>query len=779
MEQWLRGQQPDQSSSPDSDRIVPFDPVNVLPPPSSSKPLRIALVGNFAPRQCGIATFTTDIFEQLGTFHPEVTIDVYALQDASEPVEHQHVRHEIERDARESYALAARHMNEDGVDAVWIQHEFGIFGGEAGEHVLELVDRVAAPLVITMHTVLSRPSPAQEAIVRRLVQRAGRLMVMSEAGRDLLIQRYRAEPSRVVVVEHGAPDRPLRLSAEAPGKPRTMMTFGLLGPGKGLETAIEALPAIVARHPDVVYRIVGSSHPNELRAHGERYRQSLEELAARLGVANHIEWVNRFLDTTELIAMIEECDIYVTPYLGLDQSTSGTLSYAVALGRAIVSTPYVHAREVLSATGGVLVEPHDAAGIADAVNRLLDDPDELRALQLKTYRRGRRTVWRHFAANSRRLLEEAAAGEDSGIPSTERAAPGLAAFHALCDGTGMLQHGKFAVPDRNHGYCLDDNVRALMLVHRAAWRSAGEELERAMPFASFIQHAWNPEARRWRNFMNYDRSWCETVGSEDSNGRAIWAIGDCAANSGLPQLRRWAERDFAEHAEIALEFGSPRAIAFAALGAAAVLGLAPEDRTAQSLVEHCGTVLHRLVGGTRRPDWTWFETMVGYDNPRLSQALIECGLIVGHSEWIDAGLDSLRWIMARQTGAAGWFRPVGSESFGRDGEILPFDQQPIEAWAAIDACATAWRCDEDPALWLAHARRAWRWFLGENDRATVMADLRFGSCLDGVTPQGANENVGAESLLAFQLAYYSYDRLMACAGPQGREDAATSSRNQT
>ncbi len=372
------------------------------------------------------------------------------------------------------------------------------------------------------------------------------------------------------------------------------------------------------------------------------------------------------------------------------------------------------------------------------------------------------------------MLETAVAPERAVTVAAERIVPGLAAFDAMCDGTGMLQHGHFVVPNRHHGYCLDDNVRALMLVNRVAWNSPGEELRRGSTFASFLQYAWNPELKRFRNFMNYDRSWCEDVGSEDSNGRTIWALGDTAANSRLPAMRTWAAQAFHSHADIATGFESPRSIAFAGLGAAAMLERDPRNAKASAIVERCGDMLEKLLGGTRRPDWTWFETVIGYDNPRLSQALIECGRVTGRINWIAAGLDSLLWVLANQCGANGVFRPVGSESFGRRGLILPFDQQPLEAWAAIDACVSARRCDPDAAIWLDHGRRAYRWFLGENDRNVPLADLQLGSCLDGVTPHGANQNVGAESLLAFQLAYYGYEQLLGCAGPDWREDAAQS-----
>ena len=766
-----------------SSPVISLDDRQGHDPVLSQKRMRVALVGNFAPRKCGIATFTTDIFERLGEHHPEVRLQVYALQDPAAPVAHQGVHAEIDRDDVEAYARAARAMNAQGIDALWIQHEFGIFGGESGEHVLALAERVAAPLVVTLHTVLADPSPKQEEITRRLAARASRLIVMSQAGRALMIERYDVDPARISIVEHGAPDRPLRLSATtASGARKTLMTFGLLGPGKGLETAIEALPAIVARHPAVVYRIAGVSHPNELRRNGEAYRRGLEALAERLGVAAHIEWIDRFVGGDELVELLEACDIYLTPYPNLQQSTSGTLSYAAALGRAIVSTPYVHACELLSDVGGDLVAPRDPTAIAEAVNRLLDHPDELEALQLRTYRRARKTVWRHFAANSKAVLEAAIAPENQPSLASRLATPSLAAFDALCDGTGILQHGRGVVPDRNHGYCLDDNVRALMLVSRVQWRDPGEELRRASPFASFLQHAWNGEARAFRNFMNYDRTWCEDVGSEDSNARAIWALGDTYALSRVAPLRDWALHAFDTYGGVALRFGSPRSVAFAALGAAAILRQRPDHALAREIVARGGDFLDRLLGGARRPDWTWFEAVVGYDNARLPQALLECGRLCGEAGWIEAGLGSLRWILDQQSAPSGQFRPVGSDSFGKPGDILPFDQQPLEAWAAVDACASAWEYGGKPQeggdpLWLDRAGRAYRWFLGENDRGAMLADPALGICLDGVTPHGANRNCGAESLLAFQLAYYTYVDLIGRAGRSRRENAVTGSRD--
>lgn len=718
---------------------------------------RVALIGNFAPRKCGIATFTTDIFEKLAEHHPEIAVDVYALDDPRQPLNYTNVAATIACDDPAAYAQAARRINESGVEAVWLQHEYGIFGGPDGEMVLEFVDRIAAPLILTPHTVLVEPSARQREILERLVQRASRIMVMSHHARDLLVERYGAPSEILQVVAHGAPDRPFGRQEKFKERfglaGRTvMMTFGLLGPGKGLENAIEALPAIVERHPELVYRIIGATHPNLVAVEGEAYRERLMALTESLGVADHVQWDNRFLESDELLDQLEACDIYVTPYPGMQQSTSGTLSYAVALGKAVISTPYLHARELLANGVGELVEPQSASAIAEAVNRLLGDRERLHALQRRAYTKGRETIWPRFADGAAALIERAIAHSPRPAPVT--AIPGLAAVRAMSDSTGMLQHSIGIVPDRLHGYCLDDNVRALMLMNVAEAIDPHERQRWSQTYASFIQHAWNPEATGFRNFMRFDRSWCENLGSEDSNGRTLWALGHTSEHSSDPSMTYWARRWYDTALPHCARLSSPRAVAFAMLGAAAMLRTRPGHAASRAFLAEGADFLHRLLDIARRPDWAWFEAVLGYDNPRLSQALIEAGLALGETRFIDAGLDSLAWIARQQIAANGQFRPVGSDTFGHEHTRLPFDQQPLEAQAAIEAAAAAYRADPDPK-WQQHALAAWRWFFGANDRGVVLADIATGRCRDGVTPRGANENCGAESILAFQLSYYS------------------------
>ncbi len=769
-----KGQTPSHRKAGPCDSPVESDVIRLFSNAAKQAPRRrVALIGTYIPRKCGIATFTGDIVEQSGKFHPDIHFDVYAMADAAAPVDHGGIAGEIIKDLRSEYVRAARQINESGVDAVWIQHEYGIFGGECGEMILDLVDRVAAPLIVTLHTVLAQPSDKQRRIVERLVDRASQVMVMARHSRDLLMRLYDIGDARITVIEHGAPDRPFGRQDEfkrALGlEGRTVMTsFGLIGPGKGLEHVIQALPAITARHPEFLYRIVGATHPNLIAEQGESYRESLRALADDLGVSSHVEWVDRFVETEELLDQLEASDIYVTAYPNLQQSTSGTLSYAVALGKAVISTPYLHAEELLSDGVGKLVEPCSSDAIADAVNGLLENPVGLEAIQRRAYARGRETIWPRYADAVVRLIDKVAA--DAPLRRiAELETPALSAFLAMCDDTGMFQHAIGMVPDRRHGYCLDDNARALMLASQADVMDEATADRLSACFAAFINHAWNPEAKRFRNFMNFDRSWCEDCGSDDANGRALWALGHTALHGRSEDIRWWARGLFDEALSMMEEIGSPRAIAFAALGAACRVEGEPDHAGALALLDRSGELLHRLLAESRRPDWAWFEAVLGYDNPRLSQALIEAGRITGRGEWTLAGLSSLRWIASMQLSATGRFRPVGSDTFTHPHEALPFDQQPLEAQAAVEAAVSAYRVDPS-RRWIDHARTAYRWFFGENDRGAVLADLRTGQCRDGITPRGPNRNCGAESILAFQLAYYGVVALA-----RSRQDESDSS----
>jgi glycosyltransferase involved in cell wall biosynthesis len=735
--------------------------------PSQSHPAiaaRIALVGGFTPRRCGIATFTADVHASLMAASPGLVVDVYAMTPApGHLVFDPAVASTITEDDPVSYSEAARLIDESGADMVWLQHEFGLYGGPAGDMILELVDRIAAPLVITLHTVLPEPDAAQRHVMARLVACASKLVVMSRRSAELLDSVYGADKAQIVLIPHGVPDRPFGRSARFKRKfgfagRQVLMTFGLLSPGKGIEAVIAALPAIIADHPQALYCIIGATHPNLVARDGEAYRERLHALAASLGVEDHIHWIDAFVENEELFDLIEAADIFVTPYPGATQSTSGTLSYAAALGKAVVSTRYSHAVELLSDDHGVLVPFGDSAAIAAEVGGLLDDPERLLALQIRAYARGRSMVWPAVAAQSLAVIEAVRVRRSPPSPVT---AIGIEGLLRICDNTGILQHSIHSVPDRAHGYCVDDNARALMLVNRLGLATDPQLSRLTSVFASFVQSAWNDQTQEFRNFMGYGRNWLEDAGSEDSCGRTLWALGATTLEGRTPAIRRWAAGLFDQTAGSARNFQSPRAAAFAMLGADYRLAGEPDHELAKTLLGQGATWLVSLLDQVRSPDWRWFETMLAYDNCRLSEALIRAGLHFGRDDLASAGNTTLSWIMAAQTAPAGHFRPVGADSFGHDVQLpQPFDQQPVEAWAAIDACAAAFEATGNRS-WVKQASTAYDWFGGRNDRGVAVGDPVTGSCHDGINPRGLNLNQGAESVLAYQHATIAMRRLLA------------------
>ncbi len=728
--------------------------------------VRVALVGGFAPRQCGIATFSTDVYESIMAASPDVAIDVYPMVSATDNISFgPPVQVAIREGDRSSFVDAAELIERSCADVVWLQHEFGLFGGSAGDQVFDLLDKVSAPLVVTLHTVLADPDDDQRRVMLRLIARAKKLVVMSEHGRQLLRDVYHVGDDQIALLPHGVPDRPFGRSAMFKRKfglegRNVLMTFGLLSPGKGIETVIAALPAIVARHPETTYCIVGATHPNLRAQQGERYRTSLQDLADECGVSANIRWIDRFVETDELLDMIEMADIYVTPYLGAAQATSGTLSYAFALGKAVVSTPYVHASELLAENHGILVPFGNAPALGTAISDLLDDPESLTSLQKRAYARGRAMIWPAFAAQSLAIIDEIRNPPQPRRSDARRLSvarvPSFDGIVRLSDATGMFQHSRLSVPDRNHGYCIDDNARALMLMNRTDHPDADRW---AHVYAAFVQHAWNPDTRRFRNFMGFGRNWLEDTGSEDSNGRTLWALGATASEAPNARLRRWALGLFEEAGAITEQFESPRALAFAALGADHVLSIDPAHALALAIADHAVSRLSRLLADVQRPDWCWFETRLAYDNCRLPETLIRIGMRSGRNDLVVKGVETLEWIMERQMTPAGRFRPIGSEGFGEDGVSLPFDQQPVEIWAAIDASAAAYDATRDER-WLDCAVKAHGWFFGANDRNIAVADLDLGTCCDGINPRGINLNEGAESTLALHLGDNMFQTLM-------------------
>jgi glycosyltransferase involved in cell wall biosynthesis len=732
---------------------------------------RIAFIGNSLPRRCGIATFTTDLQQAVSTSRPDLETGIVAMTDHGQTYDYPaSVALQIKDGNVEEYVRAADFLNAGRFDAVCLQHEFGIFGGEAGAHILMLLSRLTMPVVTTLHTVLAKPTAAQRAVMEQIVKGSSKIVVMANKGRELLRSVYQVPEDKIEVIAHGIPDvafvGPDAAKARLGFSGRSVvLTFGLLSPNKGIEVMIDAMPSILKRRPDAVYVVLGATHPNLVRDQGEAYRESLLARACELGVEDHVVFLDQFVDQPTLLEFISMCDVYVTPYLNEAQMTSGTLAYSYGLGKPVVSTPYWHAHELLADGRGVLVPFGDAVATGREIAELLTDDSRRQAICKRAYAVSRSMTWQRTAERYLSAFENARQGhwlqalalplERKAVP--EPLSPALPAmridhFLSMCDDTGLFQHAVHSVPDRSHGYCVDDNARALLLA--CAFNNRGEQrLPEILTarFAAFVQHAWNPDTRRFRNFMGFSRTWLEPSGSEDSHARTLWALGECTRSDASPSRRRWAASLFAEALSSAQAFGSPRAWAFTLLGLDAYCAASPDDLHARDVRPVLADRLMRLLASVETPDWVWFEEGLAYDNARLPQALMMTGMATQTPAYVEAGLRTLRWLMSQQTAPAGHFRPVGTAGFGEQRQQpRAFDQQPVEAAATISACVAAWRADGDPE-WKAVARRVFAWFLGSNDLTVALADPETGSCRDGLHPDRANENRGGESVVCYLL----------------------------
>ena len=731
---------------------------------------RVALIGNSSPRHCGIATFTSDLQHAIAGPGVGLEVDIFALNDPGQTYDYPaSVRFEIREDHVEDYVQAADRLNSDGYDVVCLQHEFGIFGGDAGEHILALVNRLKAPLITTMHTVLERPTDRQRAVVRRLIQKSSQIVVMANKARSLLTEVYGAPNEKISIVAHGVPDvafsQPHSAKAELNFAHKSViLTFGLLSPNKGVEVMIDAMPAVLEKCADAVYVVLGATHPHLKRREGEAYRESLVERAAQLGVADHVVFKDQFVDRDTLLRYIAMCDVYVTPYLNEAQMTSGTLAYSFGLGKAVVSTPYWHAAELLADGRGRLVPFGDAHATGEAVAELLTDPIALNAMRAGAYEASRTMTWAQTGQrydtifNAYASIDEAVAVQTRPpipmIVSPKSAGRQLGHLLAMCDDTGLFQHAVHTTANRAHGYCVDDNARALLFSCMLT-ESGGARLPSSLAsrFAAFIQHAWNPDLRRFRNFMSFDRRWLEVEGSEDSHGRTLWALGVCARIDEDATRRRWAAELFADALGVVETFTSPRAWAFTLLGLDDYCKVRTGDHTASTVRRRLAQRLNDLLIMHETPDWVWFEEGLAYDNARLPQALIATGMALNDPALMGAGLRSLTWLVALQTSEIGQFRPVGVDSFGDIRQPpKPFDQQPLEAAATVSACSVAHVVSSSgysAVDWPAEGRRAFAWFLGANDLSVPLIDPETGACRDGLHFDRPNENCGAESVLAY------------------------------
>jgi glycosyltransferase involved in cell wall biosynthesis len=742
----------------------------------------VAVIGNYLPRQCGIATFTTDLVEGLSAEAPDIYCWAAAMNDKTEGYPYpEKVRFEINQNKLTDYSVASQFLNISHTDIVCVQHEYGLFGGPAGSHLLKLLGDLRMPVVTTLHTILKDPAPEYRDVMRRLSDLSDKLVVMSRKAADFLKDIYAVPEEKIAFIHHGIPDTPFIDSSFNKDKfgvegKKVLLTFGLLSPNKGIENVLQALPAVIKKHPNVVYIILGATHPHILKLHGDAYRIMLQQLVRKLDIGEHVIFQNRFVELKELCEFLGIADIYVTPYLEEAQIASGTLAYAMGTGKAVISTPYWYATEMLAEGRGRIVPFRNPDAIAEQIIGLLDNDVARHAMRKKAYMFSRDAVWKEVSRKYLQVFSEVRQNRArnphprhsyvenmKAITNFELPEIKLDHLKAVTDDTGILQHANYTIPDRTHGYCTDDNARALLVAAMGQKYLPTNGL--GLDFLSghylgFLLYAYNEKNGRFRNFMTYSRRWMEEIGSEDAHGRALWCLGKAVAFLQNPGHLAMSTTLFNKALRAVENFRSPRAIAFSLVGMHAYLHKFSGDSDVRRIQEIFADRLFDQFKNNATDDWLWLENALNYANGKLPHALLLSGHRMQRNDMIDMGLNSLTWLLAIQI-EDNHFVPIGSNGwYEKGGPRARFDQQPVEANAMVEACVEAFYVTRDKS-WFDHAVMCFNWFLGHNDLNMPLYDPKTGGCRDGLMADGINQNEGAESSLAWLLSLMTLQNLYA------------------
>ena len=742
----------------------------------------VAVIGNYVPRQCGIATFTTDLVEAVTAEAPDINCWAVAMNDKPEGYRYsEKVRFEINQNKLTDYNTVAEFINISQTDIVCVQHEYGIFGGPAGSHLLKLLGELRMPVVTTLHTVLKDPAPEYLEVMRRLADLSDKLIVMSRKAFGFLEEIYGVPEEKIAFIHHGIPDTPFmdpnyyKDQFGLEGR-KVLLTFGLLSPNKGIEIMLQALPAVIQKHPDVTYIILGATHPHVLKSHGDAYRISLQQLVRKLNISEHVIFQNRFVELKELCEFLGTADIYVTPYLDEAQITSGTLAYAMGTGKAVVSTPYWYAVEMLAEGRGRIVPFKNPDAMAEQIIDLLDNDTNRHLTRKKAYTFSREATWKEVARKYLEVFSEVRLKRArhprprhtyveniKSITKFELPEANLDHLKTLTDDTGILQHATQTIPDRTHGYCTDDNARALMVASMGSkYMLADSKFFDCLSnqYLSFLLYAYNEEKGRFRNFMSYSRQWMEEVGSEDAHGRALWGLGKTVAFLDNPGQLAMSTKLFNQALKAIEHFISPRAIAFALVGMHAYLQKFSGDSEVRRIRDILAERLFDQFQKNATEDWPWLENALNYANGKLPHALLLSGQWMQRSDMIAMGLRTLKWLLAIQT-EDGHFVPIGSNGwYVKGGSKARFDQQPIESNSMIEACVEAFNLTSD-TTWIDSAVMCFNWFLGQNDLNMPLYDAKTGGCRDGLMADGINQNEGAESTIEWLLSLMTLQKLYA------------------
>jgi glycosyltransferase involved in cell wall biosynthesis len=739
------------------------------------KRLPVAFVSTYPPRECGIATFTKNLTDAIFKLYGNPSekgkdVQIVALSDEREEYHYgKEVLFEIRAHNRGDYRKAADFLNLSETDLVCIQHEFGIFGGDNGNFILSLAENLKKPIALVLHTILGEPGENQKKALKQLCSLSTKIIVLANKGVDLLKDVYGISEEKIKMIPHGAPDVPFldpsyyRDDFQLGGR-EVMMTFGLIGPGKGIEVAIKSMAEVVKEFPEAIYLIVGETHPVIKRERGEEYRISLKRLVNKLNLEKNIIFHNRFVTLEELIKYLVMADIYVTPYLSREQISSGTLSYAVACGKATISTNYWYAEELLSEERGILVPIGNEKVLTEAILSLLRDEQIRDRIRKSAYQYGRSLIWKEVASSYINLFENIQEEfririksgliqrkAEEAIKVQELPEVNLDHLRRLSDSTGILQHATFFLPNKTHGYTTDDNARALIVALRF-WTLFKEYSISTLidTYLSFLLFAYDFRNGKVKNFLSYDRKWQDNENSEDSHGRFLWALGKIIAVHLDENLTGFATQLFRQALGAAYAFRSPRAWAFTIIALIDYLKMFPGDVNAKNLKSKLGERLLSSFRENSSDDWLWCEDVVSYENGRLPQALISLGADIDSEEMKTWGIKTLNWLLELQTDREkGHLSLIGNNGWlKRGGKKANFDQQPVESAALIDACYEAYKTTSERDF-LERIKWCYNWFLGDNDINETLYDFKTGGCRDGIHSSRLNLNEGAESLLSW------------------------------
>ncbi|GAA4921583.1 glycosyltransferase family 4 protein [Mucilaginibacter defluvii] len=735
--------------------------------------MKIAYISTYPPRECGIATFNQNLMRAINANFPERKKPsdggyVVALNDSSDIEEYEYpeeVKYVVRQNNQKDYIRAANYINTSTVDACILEHEFGIYGGESGIYILPLINRLEKPLISILHTVLKEPSYVQRIIIREIAEQSSKVVVMSQRAVEFLTEIYDIPEEKIQIIEHGVPD--LEAPVDNPVKSlssfknhRVLLTFGLLSRNKGLETVIKALPKIVEKHPDVMYVILGNTHPGVLKNSGEEYRDSLKSLASQLGVAKNLAFINKFVSEEELINYLTACEVYVTPYLNEAQITSGTLSYAVGSGAAVVSTPYWHAQELLAHNRGRLFDFKNHDALSDIVIELLDNDNALNELKQNAYQYGLHLRYPAIGAEFIKVAQEACISHDFSDKILKNSIvdpeilPNFSLAHILrlTDDTGIVQHAKYGIPNLKEGYCLDDNARALIMAIMAYQRNKSQEAFDLLPvYLSYI-HYMQTDDGNFRNFLSFDRRYLDEIGSEDSFGRTIWALGHLIGCAASNSYREFALELFQKSFPHFKNLRYLRGMANTIIGISLYLQAVPTD---EGMVQELNRLTQPLVDAfndSATDDWQWFEEGMTYDNAILPLALLHSCEITGNEEVRQIALKSMAFL-DKLTLSNGYLSPVGNDGWYYRGGTFPvYDQQAIETMAMVLMHFQAYKIFRTPE-YIEKMFLSYKWFLGENTLRAPLYDYETKGCCDGLLPTGINRNQGAESTLAYMISH--------------------------